>query len=170
MKKLLMTFGLIAGAMQAQTMTTTAIQRYFNPVRANIEAAADQMPADKYGYRITPDQMSFAEWLLHSAERNYLDCSTLKGEKIPFTAAEVNAVKGKDAVSRIVKDSFSYCAAVLGGLDDAKVTSKPELAYSFLHTVVHNNEIYGNMVGYLRLSGILPPSTARAREAQSKTK
>jgi hypothetical protein len=170
MKRFLIGFSLMVGAMQAQTMTTTAIQRYFNPVRANIEAAADQMPADKYGYKLTPDQMSFAEWLLHSADRNYLDCSALKGEKAPVAPADVNAAKGKEAVSKMVKDSFAYCAAVLGGLDDAKVTSKPELAYAFLHTVVHNNEIYGNMVGYLRTSAILPPSTARVREAQSKKK
>jgi hypothetical protein len=159
---------LMAGALHAQNLTTAAIQRYFNPVRANIEAAADQMPADKYGYKLTPGQMSFAEWLLHSADRNFTDCATLKGETAPMTSAQVNAMKGKDAVAKTVKDSFAYCASALQALDDKKVTSTSELSYSFLHTIVHNNEIYGNLVGYLRTSEIIPPSTARRKAAEIK--
>jgi DinB superfamily len=161
---------LISGGLSAQTLTTTAIQRYFNPVRANIEAAAEAMPADKYGYRLTPGQMTFSEWLLHSAERNYTDCAALKGETPPVNTKDVHAAQGKEAVVKMVKESFSYCAGVLQNLDDSRVTSTPALSYSFLHTIVHNNEIYGNLVGYLRTNGILPPSTARARKAAETKK
>lgn len=167
-KRFLICLALCAGAMNAQTLTTTAITRYFNGVRTNIEAAADEMPADKYGYKLTPDQMSFQEWLLHSADRNFADCATLKGETAPMTSKDVLATTGKDAVAKVTKDSFAYCATVLGGLTDQAVLAKPELTYAFLHTIVHNNEIYGNIVGYLRTSSIVPPSTARMRAAQKK--
>lgn len=156
--------------LSAQTLTTATIQRYFAPVRANIEAAADAMPPAKYDFRLTADQMSFGEWLLHSADRNYGDCAALKGEARPVSAEAVNALKGKDAISKAVKDSFAYCAAAMGAMTDAKVTSTPDLSYSFLHTVVHNNEIYGNLVGYLRVSGVVPPSTARRKAAAADKK
>lgn len=162
--KIFLSATLAVASLPAQTLTTTTIQRYFTPVRTNIEAAAEQMPAEKYGFKLTPDQMSFGEWLLHSVERNYLDCAALKGETAPMSAKEVSAIQGKEAIAKAVRDSFSYCAAVVAGLDEKKVLATPELTYSFLHTVVHNNEIYGNLVGYLRVSGVMPPSTARRRK------
>ena len=160
-----MAVGLVA---QGQVLTKSAIVRYFDPVRANIEAAAEQMPAEKYGFKLTADQMSFAEWLLHSVDRNYQDCAALKGEAVPVNLKETASLQGKPAISKAVKDSFAYCAAALDGVDDRKVVSTPELSYSFLHTVVHNNEIYGNLVGYLRVSGVMPPSTARRQGAAGK--
>ncbi len=142
------------------TLTTTATTRYFNGVRRNLEASADAMPADKYSFRLTAGQMTFSEWLIHSAQRNFADCATLKGETAPRTDAQLAALKDKAEVSQALKDSFTYCAAVIEKLDDAKVLATPQLTYSFLHIVVHNNEIYGNIVGYMRVSGIVPPSTA----------
>jgi hypothetical protein len=157
--KFLLPFCLVAAA-QAQTLTTAAMQRYFNPIRRNLEAASDVMPADKYGFRLTDAQMSFAEWMIHSAQRNYTDCATLKGEQAPDAAKSLASLKSKDEVSKAVKDSFAYCAAALDSIDDQKVLSSPQMANAFLHIIVHNNEIYGNVVGYLRVSGIVPPSTA----------
>ena len=141
-------------------LKTTVTQRYFNGVRRNLEAAADAMPAAKYGFKLTEGQMSFAEWLNHSTERNYSDCATLKGEAAPEAAKKVPGLKDKGEVSQALKDSLAYCAAAIEGIDDQKVLSSPQLTYSLLHVVVHNNEIYGNIAGYLRVSGIVPPSTA----------
>lgn len=141
-------------------LKTTVTQRYFNGVRRNLEAAADAMPANKYGYKLTDGQMSFAEWLNHSTERNYADCATLKGEPAPEAAKKVPSLKDKAEVSQALKDSLAYCAAALDGVDDQKVLASPQMTYALLHIVVHNNEIYGNLAGYLRSSGIVPPSTA----------
>jgi len=96
----------------------------------------------------------------HSTERNYADCATLKGEPAPEAAKKVAGLKEKAEVSQALKDSLAYCAAALAGIDDQKALSSPQTTYSLLHIVVHNNEIYGNIAGYLRASGIVPPSTA----------
>jgi len=72
----------------------------------------------------------------------------------------VPALKDKAEVSQALKDSFAYCAAALEGTDDQKVLASPQTTYALLHVVVHNNEIYGNLAGYLRSNGIVPPSTA----------
>lgn len=157
-------FGMLAlaasAALNAQTLTTAAIQRYFNPIRRNLEASAEAMPADKYDFRLTKDQMSFAEWLLHSVERNYLDCSTLKAEPLPEAGKTYASLKGKEAVSKALKESFAYCEEAMAKMTDQSVTASPQMAAAFLHVIVHNNEIYGNIVGYMRASGIVPPSTA----------
>ncbi len=161
--KSLLAFFLVAAA-QAQTLTTAAMQRYFNPIRRNLEASAEAMPADKYCFKLTDGQMTFAEWLLHSAQRNYADCATLKGEQAPVSAKDLEPLKNKDEVSKALKDSFAYCAAAMEGMTDQKVTSSQAMSIAFLHVIVHNNEIYGNIVGYLRASGIVPPSTAARKK------
>lgn len=150
-----------AAAVQAQDkLVPVGTQRYFNSIRRNLEAAADVMPADKYDYRLTPGQMTFAQWILHSAQRNYADCAVIKGETAPVTAQQLAALKDKDAVSKALKDSFAYCAAAIEAADDQKILASPQTTYSFLHILIHNNEVYGNIVGYLRSNGIVPPSTA----------
>lgn len=149
-------------------LKTTVTQRYFNGVRKNLEAAADAMPASKFGFKLTEGQMSFGEWLNHSTERNYSDCATLKGEAAPEAAKKVAGLKEKGEVSQALKDSFAYCAAAIEGIDDQKALSSPQMTYALLHIVVHNNEIYGNIAGYLRSSGIVPPSTASRMEQKGK--
>lgn len=151
------------GTLHAQNNLTAAEQRYFVAVRHSLEASADVMPAERYNYRITDAQMTFAEWLMHSAQRNYADCAVLKSEPAPT----VGNLKAKDEVAKALKDSFAYCAAALETMDDQKIVASPQISTAFLHIVVHNNEIYGNVVGYLRSSGIVPPSTA-SRAAQTK--
>jgi hypothetical protein len=156
-KRFLLCLPLLFGALRAQnTLTATATERYFNTVRKNLEASADVMPAEKYGFRLTEGQMTFAEWLMHSVQRNYADCAVLKSE----TAPALPSVKDKAEVAKALKDSFAYCAAAFQSLDDRKVLATPQMTNAFLHVVIHNNEIYGNIVGYMRVSGIVPPSTA----------
>jgi hypothetical protein len=159
----------LGGTLQAQNpLTTAATQRYFNVVRRNLEASADVMPAEKYSFRLTDGQMTFAEWLIHSAQRNYSDCATLKSESVPEAEHQAASLKTKAEVSKALKDSFAYCASALEAMDDQKAVSSPQVSNAFLHLVVHNNEIYGNVVGYLRVSGIVPPSTASRGNQKGK--
>ena|ERR1700733_5307996 len=153
---------LLLGTLHAQNLTA-ATQRYFSSVRRNLEASADAMPADKFNYHLTDGQMTFGEWLIHSAQRNYADCAVLKSE----TAPTVASLTTKEEIAKALKDSFAYCAAAVEHADEAKILASPQMTNAFLHIVVHNNEIYGNIVGYLRSSGIVPPSTA-GRGAQTK--
>lgn len=170
--RLLLGLGLAMVSLQAQdTLKTATINRYYNPVRQFLESAAEAMPADKYDFRLTPGQMTFGEWINHSTERNYLDCSSLRGEPNPMPKSQTDQIKGKADIAKNLKESFAYCDATFGKLDDARILSSQQMVISFLHTVVHNNEIYGNVVGYLRVSGITPPSTEFMRKMmQSKKK
>jgi hypothetical protein len=162
------TLALVLGTLHAQNNLVSAEQRYFTAVRHSLETSADVMPPEKFGYRITDAQMTFAEWLIHSAQRNYADCATLKAEAAPESTKQLASLKSKDEVSKALKDSFAYCAAALDKMDDQKVLATSQMSTAFLHIVVHNNEIYGNLVGYLRSSGIVPPSTAGRGGASAK--
>src|SRR5579863_9408400 len=98
----------LAPALSGQeNLKTTVTQRYFTGIRRNLEAAADAMPAAKYGFKLTDGQMSFGEWINHSTERNYADCAALKGEPAPDAAKNVASLKDKAEVSQALKDSFA---------------------------------------------------------------
>jgi hypothetical protein len=169
--EIVLVYLLTLGTLAAQNnLTAAATQRYFNTVRRNLEASSDAMPAEKYSFRLTPGQMTFAEWLVHSTQRNYSDCATLKGVSVPDAERQAAGLKEKAEVSKALKDSFAYCADALQSMDDQKATSSPQMSVAFLHLVVHNNEIYGNIAGYLRVSGIVPPSTAARANQKGKTK
>lgn len=156
---------LACGTLNAQQhLTSTATERYFNVVRRNLEASADAMPAEKFGFRLTDGQMTFAEWLNHATQRNYSDCAVLKSEPVSEKEKQAATLKEKSEVSKALKDSFAYCADALKTMTDEKAASSDRVSNAFLHLVVHNNEIYGNIVGYLRVSGILPPSTASRKK------
>jgi hypothetical protein len=156
---------LAAAPLSAQdVLKTTNVQRYYIPVRLFLQAAAEVMPAEKYNFKLDPEQMDFGQWINHSTERNYLDCSTLRGEPNPMPKAKTDLLKGKAEITKNLKESFDYCDATFAKLDDQKILSSPQLVASFLHTTVHNNEIYGNVVGYLRANHIVPPSTEMVQE------
>jgi hypothetical protein len=146
------------------TLKTTNVQRYYMPVRLFLQGAAEVMPADKYTFKLDPAQMDFGQWINHSTERNYLDCSTLRGEPNPMPKAKTDLLKTKPDITKNLKESFDYCDATFERLDDQKILSSPQMVFSFLHTSVHNNEIYGNVVGYLRANHIVPPSTEMIQE------
>jgi hypothetical protein len=155
-----------APAFAQDTLKTANIERYYNPVKFDILAAASVMPADKYTFKLDPDQMDFGQWINHSTERNYLDCSTLRGEPNPMPKARTDLLKTKAEITAALAESFDYCDAAFAGLTDQKILSSPQMVASFLHTTVHNNEIYGNVVGYLRANHIVPPSTEVMQEVR----
>ncbi|MGE0463089.1 MAG: DinB family protein [Vicinamibacterales bacterium] len=145
-------------------LTTTNIQRYYMPVRIFLQGAAEVMPAEKYTFKLAPEQMTFGQWINHSTERNYVDCATLKGEPNPMPKAKTDLLAGKAEIVKALQESFAYCDAAFETLDDQKILASPQMVYAFLHTTVHNNEIYGNIVGYLRANHITPPSTEMIQE------
>jgi hypothetical protein len=167
MKTTLLLLASLVAAVPAQaqdTLKTATIQRYYNPVKFDLLAAASVMPADKYGFKLDPAQMDFGQWINHSTERNYLDCSTLGGQPNPMPKAKTDLLTTKAEITRALAESFDFCDAAFETLTDQKILSSPQMVTAFLHTAVHNNEIYGNVVGYLRANHIVPPSTELMQE------
>ena len=98
---------------------TSTVKLLLDRNTKNIMAAAEAMPADKYNFKPTPDQMTFAHLTVHIAEANYFFCSKIAGDAEPETKmAETDA---KEKLLEGMKASFTYCGAALEKMDDSKL-------------------------------------------------
>jgi len=155
----------------AQNPLTQAVTAGYNGAKMNLIEAAEAMPADAYGYKLTPAQRPFGEWMEHTAMGNYGMCSAMAGTKAPEAAEHVHNLPGKKEIQAALAASFAYCDGVLKDMTDqkalAEVTVGDRKAYpvgSMVRLVGFLNEHYGNVVGYLRSKGVTPPSTARQKK------
>jgi len=159
-------------AQQSGPVLSAVLPQYDN-VKRNFIEAAEAMPEAEYRFQLTPAQRAWDDWVDHSAGMNLRMCGQMKGEAPP--AQSNGADKSKAALVKAIQDSFAYCDGVLKAMTDeaavkevsvgARKTSPLALMVS---QIAQLNSHYGNMVGYLRVKGITPPSTARAQEAQKK--
>jgi hypothetical protein len=131
----------------------------------NILAAIDAMPADKFSYKPTPDQMSFAHLVMHIAESNNAMCAKLADAPEPKTD-ELKETDPKDKLLAAARTSFEFCSSTLANLNDSKMGDPIEL-FGRLHGpralaafVLSGGwaDHYAAAAMYLRLNGILPPS------------
>lgn len=134
--------------------------------------AAEAMPADKYKYRPTPAQMSFAQIQVHLAqEGNDLLCGKVAGMTPPSRPA-ADTTQTKDQLVARLKETFQFCEQAFAKLDDSKLSQTVELfgprpftlAAAMFITVGDWADHYSQEANYLRLNGILPP-TAQPRSS-----
>jgi uncharacterized damage-inducible protein DinB len=128
--------------------------------------AAEKMPEENYSFKPTPEVRSFGQLVGHEADANYMFCSLAIGETNPSKDIEKTKTSKADLVAA-VKDAVAYCSKAFDGMTDAKGSEMTKLFGSLnlarltvlsLNTA-HADEHYGNMVTYLRLKGIVPPTS-----------
>lgn len=133
----------------------------------NLIGAAEEMPADKYSYHPTPEQMSFAHLMVHVAEANNNWCARIAGEQP--REMKLSESDSKDALTKAVKDSFAYCGQVLAKADDSGMGTAIALpggrtvtrAAAFIYLVTGWADHYAAAAMYLRLNNLLPPSAQK---------
>lgn len=128
-----------------------------------IIAAADDMPAERFGYRPTAGQMTFGEVVVHVLEGNDEIGAVVGGGTAP-SRTPVLATDSKPVLVARLKDTFAFCRSALARLNDTML-SDPLADYgtraqALFATINHWSDHYSQMAVYLRLNGILPP-TAR---------
>jgi hypothetical protein len=131
----------------------------------NTVGAIEAMPADKFSYKPTPDQMPFAHLAVHIAESNNFLCSKVADVAAP-KVDEPKETDSKDQLVAAVKASYSFCSDALSKMDDSKLGDSVELfggrqfprAMAALGLASGWADHYGAAAMYLRLNGILPPS------------
>jgi uncharacterized damage-inducible protein DinB len=127
------------------------------------------MPEENYGFRPSPDVRSFGQQVAHVADDQYNLCSPAKGEtrKAAYTHIEDTLSKKADLVAAL-KEAFAYCDGAYDALTDASGTEIVQsekmgrsrfamLNWNLWHTWEH----YGNVVVYLRIKGLVPPTSER---------
>ncbi len=159
----------ISAALGAQTADplTAIVRTRFDRIRADLEEAADLMPAEKYSFRLTDGQRTFGEWIGHAVSGNYSYCSDMRAQKPPAAAGQVRHLKAKAELSQALEESFLYCAEAMKDMTDQRALTAGAgggaPVRGMVNLVSSQNEHYGNMVGYLRANNLVPPSTARAQ-------
>jgi len=154
----------VAGALNAQTSALITVgKNSYNQIKNNLLKAADKMPEDAYSFKPTPELQSFGERVAHVAGQMGT-CSGVTGERKP------NPAMGKTSKADLVaalKASFDACDAAWDSMNEKSAmemmagrggAQTPRIALLIGNTI-HINEVYGTMTVYMRLKGLVPPSS-----------
>lgn len=149
----------------ADNSFTGAIRDQLEMIKAPIIRTAEKVPEELYVFRPTSDVRSFAQLIGHIADGNHTLCGLAVGMKPGSTNIEAT-VTTKNGLQKALADSFSFCESIVAKMDDKKgaeviktfLGMQPRLmVLAFANS--HANEHYGNLVTYMRLKGIVPPTS-----------
>ncbi len=136
----------------------------YTAVKVNLLAAADVMPEANYNFSPVPEEMTFGKWVAHVADAQTGICSTLNGQLKRGDA--ISKTTKADLVSAL-KASFDECDKAYDALTDSNATElvaygrgQNSRAGRLGYNSAHDQECYGSMAVYLRIKGVVPPSTA----------
>ena len=141
--------------------------------RKFIARTADKMPEEFYGLRpgAQPEVRTFGQLIGHLANFNYRWCSDAKGGKNPMEETDFEKLAAKADLVKALNSALTYCDGAYAMLTDANSkdmvqgtrddgTKAPVMRISrLISNLAHNNEHYGNLVTYLRIKSIVPPSS-----------
>src|SRR6266850_807313 len=156
------------GDAQTKNPVSSALRDVLPGRQKNTVAAIEAMPADKFGYKPTADQMTFGHLVTHIIESNNMFCSKVAAVPAP----KVEEAKDSDAKDKLVaslKASFDFCSDALSKMDDSKLgemteamggqqVSRARIALGLAGSWADH---YGMAAMYLRLNGITPPSAKK---------
>ncbi len=156
---------LLALPATASAQVVGTLNPLYQMVKGYLVKSAEQMPAENYSFKPVPTVRSFGEIIGHLANENFEMCAAAKGEKSPHAGQDFEKDTDKAALVKALKDAMAYCDPLYAMTDKAftgeavlfgqKMTELGVLALN----VTHDNEHYGNIVTYLRIKGLVPPSS-----------
>lgn len=162
---------IVLAALVVAGSLTADVRKDYLTVRDYVIRAAEKMPDAEYAFRPTPDVRSFAQQIAHIADDQYNLCAPAKGEKrdAAYTAIETS-LSTKPQLVQALKAAFAYCDGAYSALTDIS-GAEPSLGrdrnrFSMLNwNLWHTWEHYGNLVVYLRIKGLVPPSSEKSQPA-----
>jgi len=162
---ILFVFGLVAGARAQENPLATELKQNYEQQKRALVGEAERMSDADYAFKATPETGTFASRVAHVADAQMMICSAVKGESKRGDAASKTS---KADLVAALKASFDYCDGAYDSFTDAgatqmvKVFGRPETKLSALWgNLGHDQEMYGYMAVYLRLKGLVPPSSDR---------
>jgi uncharacterized damage-inducible protein DinB len=137
-------------------------------------AAAEKMPEESYSFKPAPDVRTFGQLVGHLADSQYFFCSSVAGETKPVSGIEKSKTSKTELIAAL-KEAVAYCSKTYAGMTDAKGGEMMKMMdYDFAKLTVlaantaHNYEHYGNMATYMRMKGIVPPTSEKSEGAGTK--
>jgi uncharacterized damage-inducible protein DinB len=159
-----------APAAPGPTAIIASVRIPYEASKGFITKAAAMFPEDKYGYQPTKEVRTWGQIVAHVADANYLFCGVASSEKPPAGAGSAEkTAKTKADIQKALADSFAYCDRAFTALNDTtgaapativpinnlKTTKIGALSFNG----AHNYEHYGNLVTYMRMNNMVPPSS-----------
>ena len=151
-------------ALQAQTANPLIAEsrRAYTAIKTNLTKAADKMSDENYNFKASPDIRTFGALIGHIADSQLRTCAAVKGEQKEATAASKTA---KADLVAALKASFDECDAAWDSVTDANAAEmlagrgqRSKLG-ALIGNTTHSNEEYGYLAVYMRLKGVVPPSS-----------
>jgi uncharacterized damage-inducible protein DinB len=142
------------------------IKTQYGIVKGYLAKTIEKVPEDILAFKPTPEVRNFGQIVGHVADAQFMICAAAAGEKPPQGDIEKTATT-KAALSKALAESTAYCDKILGGMTD-KQGMEPVAKFFFPNqtrasvlafNVAHGYEHYGNLVTYMRLNKIVPPSS-----------
>jgi uncharacterized damage-inducible protein DinB len=145
----------------------TSSKVFYTNAKQDILRSADKMPDDKYAFKPTDSVRTLGQVLAHVADGQYEFCGAAASKKDEKGVEQ--SAKNKADIVAALKAAFAYCDAIYAGMTDAKatemipafggikITRLSMLDFNVAHTMEH----YGNLVTYMRIEGVVPPSSER---------
>jgi uncharacterized damage-inducible protein DinB len=157
-------FSLIYAQAPADPLSAGQKMLYTNG-KNNLIRSAEKMPEENYSFKPVPEVRSFGQIIGHVADAQYLFCSAVLGEKNPAPNVEKTKTTKAELVQAL-KDAFAYSDKAYDAMTDAQAAQmikffgqdRAKLTVLSFNNV-HNMEHYGNLVTYLRIKGLVPPSS-----------
>ena len=144
---------------------TKSTEGIFKMAQGNVMKSAEEMPESNYSFKPTDSVRSYGQVLAHIADGQYEFCSAASGDTSKHPSVEESA-KTKADITAALTTAFGYCAKVYDGMTDEHAADMvsffgrqmPKLSVMSFNTA-HTMEHYGNLVTYLRMKGLVPPSS-----------
>jgi hypothetical protein len=152
-----------------QTFTPAAdAQRSYAALKTNILKAADKMPAEDYPFRPTPEVRTFARVLNHVTEAQSRTCGTVNDTPAAARVQAPAETADKPTIVAALQASFAECDKAFAGLTEANLlqnstagtTTRARISFLWA-TISHDNEQYATLALYMRLRGLIPPSSEK---------
>ncbi|HEY1239510.1 MAG TPA: DinB family protein [Bryobacteraceae bacterium] len=147
---------------QSNPFTDDARQTYAL-VKRSLLRAADKMPEEYYSFRTVPEVRTFGEMIAHVADGQLLMCAVVRGDHV---TANAGSKKSKAELVAALQASFDYCDPIYASITDAAAAAKVRWARWDMSklgllswNIEHDNEMYGIIGAFLRIKGIVPPSS-----------
>jgi len=155
----------MAAPASAQGQTAAALKVQFEMIKGNITKSAEKVSEDLYAFKPTPEVRSFGQLIGHLADANAMICGKAVGAAAPAESIEKTKTSKAD-LQKALAASFAACDAAYAGMTDAKAGESvdlfgmPQTRLAVLaFNTAHDFEHYGNLVTYMRLKNIVPPSS-----------
>jgi uncharacterized damage-inducible protein DinB len=159
----------VISPLQAQSSDplSAGAKSLYTMAKINVLKSAEEMPEANYNFKPTDSVRTFGQLVGHVADGQYEFCSSVVGDGAKTPEVEKNKTTKADLIEGL-KTAFAYCDKAYNGLSDAqaagtvKFFGRDMAKLTVLNfNTAHTDEHYGNMVTYLRMKGLVPPSSKR---------